>query len=383
MRACRNCLLPEAVPGADLDAGGLCRPCREYKPTGGDAAERLRQARERDLEQALDSARGQGPYDCLVPLSGGKDSVYLIHKLKNDYGLRVLAHTTDIDIGPVAWDNIRRAVDRLDVEHLVYRPSMAFYRKLFRWLLMNQEARGAVHTVSYVYAPLFEGNALQTATQMGIPLVLAGYSPGQPLPERMEYEFPRLAISKVDWTPPELRESGEFDEQELARFWNPARLPAGTRFPRYLAPYHAWKYDQDAVMKKVVELGLVRSGKHASPVFSNYPINWLLMYSDLKNFGYNPYAPEFSALIREGKANRRYWKLMGQVVDFITLRKIYLGRHVAQHMQWLGLRDEDLRINRPSRPEWPDFVRDDWRAAAPGADAGVAPIRRVEAVAAA
>ncbi len=44
MRACRNCLLPEAVPGADLDAGGLCRPCREYKPTGGDAAERLRQA---------------------------------------------------------------------------------------------------------------------------------------------------------------------------------------------------------------------------------------------------------------------------------------------------------------------------------------------------
>ena len=367
MKSCRNCLLPEAVPGADLDAHGICRPCREHKPQDQETAEARRRVREADLEKAIEACRGQGPYDCLVPLSGGKDSVYLIHKLKVEYGLRVLAHTTDIDIGEVAWANIRRAVDKLDVEHVVYRPSMAFYRQLFRWLLMNQEARGAVHTISYVYAPLFEGNALRVAMEKNIPLVLAGYSPGQPLPERMEYEFPRLAISQVDWTPPELVASGEFTDHDLERFWNPRRYAPGTRFPRYLAPYHAWHYDQDEIMKKVVQLGLIGSTKNASPVFSNYPINWLLMYSDLKSFGYNPYAPEFSALIREGNANRQYWKLMGKVVDFITLKKVYLGRHVSQHMQWLGLRDEDLRITRPSRRDWPDFVYQDWATAAPGA----------------
>lgn len=367
MMSCRRCLLPGSVPGADLDAQGVCLPCRTHPRQDPASTEALRCAREADLERALQSCRGQGDYDCLVPLSGGKDSVYLIHKLKTEYGLRVLAHTTDIDIGEVAWANIRRAVDKLDVEHVVYRPSLAFYRQLFRWLLMNQEARGAVHTISYAYAPLFEGNALQVATEKGIPLVLAGYSPGQPLPERMEYEFPRLAISDVDWTPPELRESGVFSKQDLGRFWNPQRYPSGTRFPRYLAPYHAWPYDQDEIMRKVVELGLISSTKNASPVFSNYPINWLLMYSDLKNFGYNPYAPEFSALIREGKANRQYWKLMGKVVDFITLNKIYLGKHVKRHMEWLDLRDEDLRITRPSRPEWPAFVVEDWAAQAPGA----------------
>jgi hypothetical protein len=122
-------------------------------------------------------------------------------------------------------------------------------------------------------------------------------------------------------------------------------------------------------MRGVVEHGLIETSRNASPVFSNYPITWLLMYSDLKNFGYNPYAPEFSTLIREGKANKQYWKLMGKVVDFITLNEIYLGRHVSQHMKWLGLNDEDLRINRPSRPEWPDHVREDWQAAAPGANA--------------
>lgn len=367
MRSCRNCLLPEGAAGAELDAQGVCRPCREYQPQDQAASEALRLAREADLEQALQSCRGQGPYDCLVPLSGGKDSVYLIYKLKVEYGLKVLAHTTDIDIGEVAWANIRRAVEKLDVEHVVYRPKIDFYRQLFRWLLMNQEARGAVHTISYVYAPLFEGNALQLAMEKGIPLVLAGYSPGQPLTERMEYEFPRLAISQVDWTPPELCASGQFESHDLNRFWNPARYPAGTRFPRYIAPYHAWHYDQDQTMKKVVELGLIGSMKSASPVFSNYPINWLLMYSDLKNFGFNPYAPEFSTLIREGKANKQYWKLMGKVVDFITLHKIYLGAHVTKHMQWLDLRDEDLRITRASRRDWPDFVYDDWRKAAPGA----------------
>ena len=366
MIRCNRCLLPSAVPGADLNAQGLCRPCREFDPSRRLAAETIREARELDLESALRNCRGQGDFDCLVPLSGGKDSVYLIHKLKTVYGLRVLAHTTDIDIGEVAWANIRRAVKLLDVEHVTYRPENDFYRRLFRWLLMNQEQRGAVHTISYVYAPLFEGNALRVATERGIPLVLAGYSPGQPDPDRMEYEFPRLAISEVNWTPPELADSGEFGPSDLARFWNPKLYPRGTIFPRYLAPFHAWPYDQDEVMRKVVSLGLIESTKNASPVFSNYPINWLLMYSDLRNFGYNPYAPEFAALIREGKANRRTWSLMGKIVDFITLKKVYLGRHVTRHMRWLDLKDADLQINRPSRRYWPDFVYQDWENAAPG-----------------
>ena len=361
MAVCKNCLLPDVVPGAAFDARGICRFCQEYSTIDQGAAERLHAARCADLEQALQACRGQGEYDCLVPLSGGKDSVYLIYKLKEEYGLRVCAQTTDSNIGAVAWSNIRRALDKLDVEHIVYRPSQEFYRKLFRFLLQNQEERGAVHTVSYIYAPLFEGNALQLAVEKRIPLILAGYSPGQPNPERMEYELPRLAIAQVDWTPPELRDSGLFDEADLARFWNPQRYAPSTPFPRYLAPYHAWPYNQDDTMKKVVELGLVASSKHASPVYSNYPINWLLMYSDLKNLGYNPYAPEFATLIREGQASRLYWKIMGPIVNFMIRQQIYLGHNVKTHLDWLGLTPEALVINRPRRPEWPAFVYADER----------------------
>lgn len=348
MKRCRKCLLPAAVPDSDLDAQGVCALCRDPGRDAIEAAnEQQRRAFEQDLEAALADCRGRGAYDCLVPFSGGKDSCFLLYKLVREYGLRVLALTVDVNIPPLAWDNIRRTRDALGFDHIAYAPPRDFYVKLFRHLFMHQEERGAVYTISYVYAPLFEGDALRLAMQMDIPLVLAGYSPGQPEPERMLYEFSRKLICETDWTPPALRDSEAFTEEELRRFFNPATYPEDTVFPRYLAPFHAWEYNQDEAMAACVEHGLVKTAKHASPVFSNYPINWLMMYSDLRNFGYNPYAPEFAQLIREGKAKRSQWRVMAPFVDFMIRRQVGLGRHVTSHLKMLDLAPEQLVIDQP------------------------------------
>jgi hypothetical protein len=221
------------------------------------------------------------------------------------------------------------------------------YTNIFRYCLQHQEERGAVYTVSYVYAPLFEGDAIKLALEKNIPLVLAGYSPGQPEPERMLYEFSRKLICETDWTPPALKESGQFTASELSHFFSPSQYPTGTKFPRYLAPFHAWPYNQNEIMKNVVEYGLVKSSKHASPIFSNYPINWLLMYSDIRHFGYNPYHPEFSALIREGKASLTYWKMIGPFVNFMIRNKLFLAREVTKNLKWLDLNENDLKITLP------------------------------------
>lgn len=347
MRRCKRCLLPEAVPGSDIDDAGVCRPCREYSPTSAAEEDAGRADREADLERAIADCRGRGQYDVLVPFSGGKDSAWMLYKLVVEYRLKVLAFTVDVNIPPVAWQNIRRTLSKLDIDHITYSPPAELYRKLFAYLLRNQEARGATYTVSYVYAPLFEGDAIRTAYEKDIPLVMAGYSPGQPEPERMLYEFSRPLIEKTDWTPPQLRKCGQFTDDELSRFFNPLRFPAGTKFPRYLAPFHAWKYSQDEAMRGVVEHGLIETSRNASPVFSNYPINWLLMYSDLKNFGYNPYAPEFATLIREGKAKLSEWRIMAPIVDLMVRRRWFLGRHTTTHLTWLGLTPDDLRITLP------------------------------------
>jgi hypothetical protein len=347
---CRNCLIPAAVKDVNISSdNGLCNRCRESASSAETPAQREKERNWRvaDLERALSDSRGRAEYDCLVPFSGGKDSVYLLHKLKHDYGLNILAFTVNSNIPDLAWESIKRTLKKLDIDHISYSPKGEFYRKLFRYLLQNQEERGAVYSISYVYAPLFEGDAIKLALEKNIPLVLAGYSPGQPEPERMLYEFSPRLISSIDWTPPELRSCGKFSEEELNRFYNPTHLPKGTNFPRYLAPFHAWEYDQDHVMRAVVDLGLVPSKKHASPVHSNYPINWLLMYSDLKAFGYNPYEPEFADLIREGKASRSYWRIMVPLVNFMLRHRLGGGREVTRSLKWLDLQEEDLCINKP------------------------------------
>ena len=348
MRRCKRCLVPEIVPGVRLSTVDVCNLCGDQHALALQAGqvEQSRLADEADFEKALADCRGQGQYDCLVPLSGGKDSVDLLYRLKVERKLKVLAFTADVNIPPLAWDNIRRTIAKLDIDHLTYTPSHAFYEKAFRYLLRNQEERGAVYTISYVYAPLFEGDAIKLAIEKDIPLVLAGYSPGQPEPERMLYEFSRELICKTDWTPPALAASGEFSDDELGRFYNANNYPAGTRFPRYLAPFHAWAYDQEEIMRQVVARGLVATSKHASPIHSNYPINWLLMYSDLRTFGYNPYLPEFAALIRSGKASLSYWRVMGPLVDFMIRHRLGPGREVSRSLKWLDLDADELRITK-------------------------------------
>jgi len=264
MKRCSKCLLPEAVPGSKIGPDGICGYC--HAPGAGQSTVRPNPAHREDLERTLaalrDRQQTQKGYDCLVPLSGGKDSIYLLYKLKIEYGLRVLAYTTNIDLPEVAWSNIRTALARLDIDHVVYNPAPAFTRKLFRYLLQNQEARGAVYTVSYVYAPLFEGDAIRLAIEKDIPLILAGYSPGQPEPERMLYEFSPKLISEEDWTPPHLKECGEFSDEELSRFsircscrrvpssratWRPIMRGITTR-TRSCARWRNWGWSRKAAM---------------------------------------------------------------------------------------------------------------------------------------
>lgn len=89
MRYCRRCVLPDTKPGVVFDAEGICSACR--------AGERKRKidwdARHKKLMALCDSIRGTGPYgyDCIVPVSGGKDSMFQVYMMSQIYKLKVLA----------------------------------------------------------------------------------------------------------------------------------------------------------------------------------------------------------------------------------------------------------------------------------------------------
>lgn len=82
---CSKCILPETIPGIHFDENGVCNFCNSYKPYEPLGKEKLMPI----IKKAL--AAKNGKYDCIVPLSGGRDSSYVLWLAKNELGLNPLA----------------------------------------------------------------------------------------------------------------------------------------------------------------------------------------------------------------------------------------------------------------------------------------------------
>ena len=133
---CSRCLLHSDIPGVSFNDGGLCSVCRDFDTEWGNWEE-IKAQRRKQLEKMFDDCRRKGrPYDVLVPLSGGKDSTYVLYQCAKEFGLKVLAVTWDNGfLADLARENIRNAVDALGVSHVYYSMDqprlLRFYRHFF------------------------------------------------------------------------------------------------------------------------------------------------------------------------------------------------------------------------------------------------------------
>lgn len=90
MKICKKCLMLDTRPRLTFDENGVCAACQwaEEKKTIIDWDSRIQ-----ELKELRDSIVGKNQYDCLVPISGGKDSTYVAHKMKYEYDMNVLTVT--------------------------------------------------------------------------------------------------------------------------------------------------------------------------------------------------------------------------------------------------------------------------------------------------
>jgi hypothetical protein len=71
-------------------------------------------------------------FDALVPLSGGKDSTYVLYVAQKELGLKCLAYTLDFGyLSEHARDNIERTCRKLGVEHIYYCMDPGLINRLF------------------------------------------------------------------------------------------------------------------------------------------------------------------------------------------------------------------------------------------------------------
>jgi len=90
MKVCTKCLMPSTRPRITYSDEGVCSAC-EWKKMKTESIDWAK--REKEIIDLCNQIRGKYKYDCIVPVSGGKDSTYVAHKMKNVYNLNILTVT--------------------------------------------------------------------------------------------------------------------------------------------------------------------------------------------------------------------------------------------------------------------------------------------------
>ncbi|MBN1136111.1 MAG: hypothetical protein JXM73_05980 [Anaerolineae bacterium] len=135
---CARCILPTSLPSVELDEAGVCTHCRAYDLLAAEL-ERTQEERKEQLSQLIRGAQeSKSPYDCVVPLSGGKDSTYALYLCSQVYGLRCLCATLDNGyLTEGARANIENALQATGADHMVYRMNRATMLDLYGLTMRN------------------------------------------------------------------------------------------------------------------------------------------------------------------------------------------------------------------------------------------------------
>ena len=126
---CKNCVMPDTKPDLHLDEHGVCNACRSFeKRTEVDWDSRYQEL----LKVLAKYRRADGSHwDCIVPVSGGKDSTYQVVRMLQ-LGLNPLCVTSSTcDLSPLGRANIEN-LKRLGVDHIEVSPNPIVRAKLNR-----------------------------------------------------------------------------------------------------------------------------------------------------------------------------------------------------------------------------------------------------------
>ena len=324
MKRCTACILPETFPGIEFDENGVCNYCGTY--------EKIQVKGESELEKELSKYRNKGEkFDCLVPISGGRDSSFVLHQIVRKYNMRALAVTVDSGaILPEGYRNIQQVTDALDVEHVWIKDERQIGTskrntkiKFRAWL-----KKPSINTI----APVLNAGDKQMnlrlfkcAHEHRIPLVLGGNNIGNSTFEQEHFKtgfmgvFPneRGYYSTFDKTRLALKFGWEFFRNRHNYHWS--------IFREYLGGAFAYFFESIQKPDDVTSLGFYdyvywNEKEVLSTIFdelrwqgaSDTTATWriddaaypLIDYVYLRLVGFNEFAEFYSKLIREGQLPR-------------------------------------------------------------------------------
>lgn len=165
IRYCIRCVMPETRPDLHINQAGVCNACRHYEQRKVIDWE----ARRRELIQILERYRSKNGsnYDCIVPVSGGKDSHFqVIRMLELGMNPLCITATTDklTDIGKYNIENMKR----LGVDYIEVTTNLQVRHKI------NRIALSQIGDISWPEHVTIFTIPVRLAVQLNIPLIIWG-----------------------------------------------------------------------------------------------------------------------------------------------------------------------------------------------------------------
>lgn len=122
MKECSRCIYTEAVPAIKFDEQGVCNYCKmvdDLKDQYGTGFKKGEDELSRIFDEIKKAGKGK-KYDCVVGVSGGVDSSYMLH-LAVERGLRPLAvHYDNTWNSGIATENIKKMLKKLNLDLYTY-----------------------------------------------------------------------------------------------------------------------------------------------------------------------------------------------------------------------------------------------------------------------
>ena len=193
IRYCVRCCMPETEEGAEHDSLGICRACQSSE-------QKMHidwHARERDLIRILEEAKSKAGdnYDCLLPISGGKDSTFQAHVLTKVYKMKPLAVTFNHNwYSETGWYNLVNLLETFNIDHIMFTPNRN---------LVNRLAKRSLGVIGDTCWHCHSGCGafpLQVAVKFKIPLIVYGESVAESQGRASYYEpmkYDREYFTKV------------------------------------------------------------------------------------------------------------------------------------------------------------------------------------------
>lgn len=362
IRYCKTCMTPSSRPRVVFDESGVCNACHT-----AEAKKKIDwQARRKEFLDYVERFRPKdGPYDCLVPWSGGKDSSAIAYKLKFEFGLNPLLVTASPLIPNEIAQHNREEMLRLGFDQVMVRPNQRVARHLAQRFFIER-GNPKVH-----WEATKEAIPLQMAVKYKIPLVFYA--------EHGESEYGGRVLNEESRKVKDFTEVIEHLVGDDARNWvddvvgehdlgsylypSAEEIEAVGVKALYFAYFFRWSMLENyEYIKDKIDFQLAPNGR-TDGTFTNFDslddkIDTLYYHMQYIKFGFGRALRDAARLIHNGHITRE------QGLD--SVRKYdheFPHTYFKDQLDYLGMEEAEFRriVDLHRNPEIWEFQGNEWR----------------------